>query len=130
MMIDPKSFRMKFEDAGLDELLAKRDSIMEFMRDYENHTLPCGDYFIEPDPETIYLMNMEYLTEICDLIKIRMKKEDFYEKSFRIVSLKIVDDQLSKLDEDKQMEMLNELKKSDRELYDEFIEWKMNNERG
>ena len=130
MMIDPKSFRMKFEDAGLDELLAKRDSIMEFMRDYENHTLPSGDYFIEPDPETIYLMNMDYLTEICDLIKIRMKKEDFYEKSFRIVSLKIVDDQLSKLDEDKQMEMLNELKKSDRELYDEFIEWKMNNERG
>ena len=128
MMIDPKSYRTQFENASFDELLSERDRIIEFMRDYENHNLPDEDYSSDPDPEVVYFSNMEYLREICDLIKIRMIDDGFYYKSCRIINCRSIDEELSKLDENEQKEFLEGLKNDDGKLYEEFLEWKKNKE--
>ena len=125
-MVNPKSYRSKYENAGLDELLSERDRLIKFMHKYENHKLPDEDYTINPDPEVVYLSNMDYLTEICDLIKIRMRDDDFYYKSSQIIILRDIDSELSKLDLNEQKEALEKLKIDDKKLYDEFTEWKKN----
>ena len=124
MMIDSKSYGKHFENAGLEELLSERDGIIEFMKKYENRELPPERYSIDPNPEVAYFLNMEYLVEICHLIKIRMQKDDFYEKSCRINTFRWLDEYLSKLDDYIQKEHLEMLKKDDKKLYDEFMEWK------
>ena len=124
MMIDPKSYRRNFENASLDELLSERDKIIKFMQDYENHRLPLGDYLMDPSPEVRYSMKIRYLMEICNLIQIRMEKEDFHQKSHQILIYREIDEYLSGLDEEKQKEGLEKLGKDDKKLYDGFIEWK------
>lgn len=125
-MVNPKSYRSKYENAGLDELLSERDRLIKFMRKYENHKLPDAFYLVDPNPEVIYFSNMDYLTEICDLIKIRMRDDDFYYKSSQIIILRDIDSELSKLDLNEQKEALEKLKIDDKKLYDEFTEWKKN----
>ena len=128
MMIDPKSYRFQFENASLEELLSERDRIIEFMHDYENHNLPDEDYSIDPTPEVVYFSNIGYLTEVCDLIKIRMTDEEFYYKSCQIIICRSIDEELSELDENEQMEFLEGLKNRDGNLYETFMEWKKNKE--
>ncbi len=125
-MVNPKSYRSKYENAGLDELLSERDRLIKFMHKYENHKLPDAFYLVDPNPEVIYFSNMDYLTEICDLIKIRMRDDDFYYKSSQIIILRDIDSELSKLDLNEQKEALEKLKIDDKKLYDEFTEWKKN----
>lgn len=125
-MVNPKSYRSKYENAGLDELLSERDRLIKFMHKYENHKLPDAFYLVDPNPEVIYFSNMDYLTEICDLIKIRMRDDDFYYKSCQIIILRDIDSELSKLDLNEQKEALEKLKIDDKKLYDEFTEWKKN----
>ena len=127
-MIDPKGFRIEFENASLDELLSERDRIIKFMRKYENHELPEQDYSIDPNPEVRYFLNIEYLAEIFDLIKIRMREDDFYRKSSQILICRYIDKELSELDENEQKEFLEGLKNSNGKLYEEFMEWKKNKE--
>ena len=125
-MIDPESYRMGFENASLDELLIERDKLIEYMHKYENHDLPNDDYASNPDPEVVYFSCIEYLREICYLIKIKMKNEDFYSKSCQIRTCCAIDEYLSALDEDKQEEELEILKNDDKKFYDAFMEWKKN----
>ena len=125
-MVNPKSYRSKYENAGLDELLSERDRLIKFMHKYENHKLPDAFYLVDPNPEVIYFSNMDYLTEICDLIKIRMRDDDFYYKSSQIIILRDIDSELSKLDLNEQKEALEKLKNKEKKLYDEFMEWKKN----
>lgn len=127
-MIDSKSYRTQFENASLDELLNERDRIIEFMHNYENHKLPDKDYLIDPDPEVRYFSNMDYLREICDLIKIRMRDDEFYNKSIQIINCHRIDEFLSKLEENEQKEFLERLKNDNKKFYEEFLEWKNNKE--
>lgn len=123
MMIDPKGYRREYEDASLDELLKRRDRIIEFMRRYENHELP-NDYFMRtPGPQTVYFMNMEYLSEINDLIRIRMLKEDFYKKASLINLYREFEIELSKFDEKRKNELLEKLKSDNREFHDGYVKW-------
>ncbi len=128
MMINPKSYRTQFENASLDELLSERDRIIQFMHDYENHKLPDEDYSIDPNPEVAYFSKMDYLREICNLIKIRMMDDGFYYKSCQIVTCREIDECLSKLDENEQKEFLERLKNDNGKFYEEFMEWKKNKE--
>lgn len=128
MMIDPKSYRTQFENVGLDELLSERDRIIEFMHNYENHNLPDEKYSIDPNPEVVYFSNIDYLREICDLIKIRMIDDEFYYKSCQIINCRSIDECLSELEETEQKEFLERLKNDNKKFYEEFMEWKKNKE--
>ena len=74
MILDSKSYRKEFEYSSLEKVLQERDRIIKFMKDFENDELPEKYYERDPSPETVYLLNIDYLKEICDLIKIKMQK--------------------------------------------------------
>ena len=44
MMIDPKSFRERFKDASLDEIIKERDRLIREIRIYENGKIPIDEY--------------------------------------------------------------------------------------
>lgn len=122
MILDSKSYRKEFEYSSLEKVLQERDRIIKFMKDFENDELPEKYYERDPSPETIYLLNIDYLKEICDLIKIKMqKKEDQKPKLAPFLAIEKI---LSKLDDEKQKHFLEDLKIKDEQLYYEYKEWK------
>ncbi len=111
MILDSKSYRKEFEYSSLEKVLQERDRIIKFMKDFENDELPEKYYERDPSPETVYLLNIDYLKEICDLIKIKMqKKEDPKPKLAPFLAIEQV---LSKLDDEKQKHFLEDLKIKD-----------------
>ena len=111
MILDSKSYRKEFEYSSLEKVLQERDRIIKFMKDFENDELPEKYYERDPSPETIYLLNIDYLKEICDLIKIKMqKKEDPKPKLAPFLAIEKI---LSKLDDEKQKHFLEDLKIKD-----------------
>lgn len=126
MMMDSKTYRKEFENSSLDKLLQERDRIIEYMHDFENDRLPKKYYDRYTSPETVYISNLDYLREICDLIKIRMYKKD--DPKPKVEPFLAIEEVLSKFGEDRQKEFLEDLKAKDKLLYYEFMEWKMNGE--
>ena len=125
-MMDSKTYRKEFENSSLDKLLQERDRIIEYMHDFENDKLPKKYYDRYTTPEMVYLSNLDYLKEICDLIKIRMYKKD--DPKPKVKPFLAIEEVLSKFSDEKQKEFLEELKTKDKLLYYEFMEWKMNGE--
>lgn len=68
MMIDPVTFRKSLENATLEELIKKRDELILEIRRYEKDKDLMEDNIIEPTPKFVYMMNNEYLSEVCNLI--------------------------------------------------------------
>ena len=126
MMLDPKSYRKEFEEATLEKVLQERDRIVEFMQDFENDKLPKKYFERDTTPEEVYLLNIDYLKEICDLIKVKMpkKEEEPKEQPPVMFCRKCGRKILSKFGEEKQKEFLEDLKEKDKLLYYEFMEWK------
>jgi hypothetical protein len=123
MILDSKSYRKEFEYSSLEKVLQERDRIIKFMKDFENDELPEKYYERDPSPETIYLLNIDYLKEICDLIEAKL-----YEKDHKIVRLSpflAIEEVISKFDEETKKEFFDDLKKKDPELYYQYIEWKV-----
>ena len=121
-MLNPKDYRREFEAASLKKVLQERDRIVQFMQDYENHRLAKKYYERDPSPEVIYFSNIDYLKEICDLIKIKTQKRDH--KAVRLSPFLAIEEVISKFDDEKQKEFFDELKVKDKELYYGYIEWK------
>ena len=68
MMIDPKSFRERFENATLDEIIKERDKLIREIRRYEKGKISLEELSRCPSPETVYYCNNLYLAELCYLI--------------------------------------------------------------
>lgn len=120
-MIDPKTYRKEFENSSLDKILQEKNRIVEFMHDYESHSLPEKYYERDPSPEKVYSTNLLYLKEICDLIILKMNEKDPKPK---VAPFLAIEEVLSKFDNKKQDEFLEDLKKKDSELFNQYIEWK------
>ncbi len=123
MILNPKDYRKEFEAVDLKKILQERDRIIDFMHDFENKKLPKKYYERDPSPEKVYLTNLEYLKEICDLIKIRMNEKN--QKTVRLSPFLAIDEVISKFDEEKQKEFFDDLKTKDPELYYKYLEWKV-----
>ena len=128
MILNPKEYRLELEDASLKKIFQERDKIIEFMHDFENDNIPQKYYERDPSPEEVYLTNIEYLKEICDLIKVKLHEKDH--KTVRLSPFLAIDEVISKFDEETKKEFFDDLKKKDSELYYKYIEWKVmdNNE--
>lgn len=124
MILDPKTYRKEFENASLKMTLQERDRIINFMHDFENKKLPKKYYEHDPSPEVIYFANIEYLKEICDLIKIKMKNKD--NKTVRLSPFLAIEEVTSKFNDEKRKEFFEDLKIKDEELYYKYFEWKVN----
>ena len=73
MMISPASYIDKFEDAEYLQLIEERDRLLAFIKDYEEKDI-AGDrsgeeWSIHPQPDVRYQMYLEYLGELCNLMK-------------------------------------------------------------
>ncbi len=68
MMIDPKTYRDSLEEAPLDEIIKERDKIIREIRRYEKGKISEEEYWIDPSPEVVYVVNNVYLVELCNLI--------------------------------------------------------------
>ena len=77
MMIDPKTYSLIFVGKSLSELIKERNRLIDEISEYED-TRDEDNIFMacNPDPETIYLNNHLYLTEVCRLIGERLSDGD------------------------------------------------------
>lgn len=126
MMLNPQDYRKEFEDASLKKILQERDRIIEFMHDFEKNKIPKKYYERDLTPEQVYFTNIDYLKEICDLIKI--KTEDTHEEPVLLSPFLAIDEVVTKFDGERRKQFLEELKIKDPELYYKYIEWKVTGE--
>lgn len=126
MMLDPKDYRKELENATLKKILKDRDRIIEFMHDFENNKLPKKYYERDPSPEVVYLTNLEYLKEICDLIKIKKDEIDSGNKTVRLSPFMAIEEVISKFDDEQRKHFFEDLKVKDEDLYFRYMDWKMN----
>ena len=125
MMLHPKDYRKEFEAASLKKILRERDRIVEFMQDFENNKLPKKYYERDPSPEVVYMSNIDYLKELCDLIKIKMYEKNSNPKEVHHSPFIALEEVMSKFDEEKRKQFLEDLKVKDEELYYKYMEWKI-----
>ena len=125
-MLNPQDYIKEFEAASLKKILQERDRIIEFMHDFENNKLPKKYYERDPSPEVVYLTNLEYLKEICDLIKVKMNEDT--PEPVRLSPFLAIEEVISKFDSEKRKLFLEDLKQKDPELYYKYLEWKVNGE--
>lgn len=123
MMLNPNDYRKEFEDASLKKVLQERDRIIDFMHDFENNKLPKKYYERDPSPEVVYTTNIDYLKEICDLIKV--KRNENNHKTVRLSPFLAIEEVVSKFDEETKKEFFDDLKAKDPELYYKYLEWKV-----
>lgn len=126
MMLTPKDYRKELEESSLKRVLRERDRIIEFMHDFEANKIPKKYFEHGPDPETVYFTHLEYLKEICDLIKVKMNEKN--QKTIRLSPFLAIEEVISKFDDQKQKEFFNDLKAKDPELYYQYLEWKVTSE--
>ena len=79
MMISPASYIEKFEDAEYLRLIEERDRLLAFIKDYEKKDI-AGDrsgeeWSIHPQPDVRYQMYLEYLSELCNLMREKYNAE-------------------------------------------------------
>lgn len=124
-MLNPKEYRNEFEDSSLRKVLQERDKIIDFMRAFENNQIPKKYFERELSPEFVYFRYIEYLKEICDLIKIKMHEKN---QTVKASPFRAIEEVISKFDTAKREEFFEDLKIKDEELYNEYMEWKRNEE--
>ena len=78
MMIHPVKFKETFEDESLDEIIKERNKLIREIHRYEKGKIPLEDYCMDPSPEVIYMVNNEYLAELCYLIIEKKREEEQY----------------------------------------------------
>ena len=120
MMLSPKDF----ESASLRKVLQERDRIIDFMHAFENNKIPKKYFERETSPELIYFTNIEYLKELCGLIKIKMREKNH--KPVRLTPFLAIEEVIIKFDEEKRKHFFDDLKIKDPELYYKYMEWKLN----
>ena len=78
MMVSPEYMKSEYEKMSYEELVAERDNLLSYIRDFEENKIDEDAYQINPSPDVIYQMNHEYLGQIAPLIaeKFREKMEE------------------------------------------------------
>ena len=75
MMISPSSYIRELKDADYLQLIGKRDELLRYINDFEKKEMAGDrsgeDWIIHPQPDVIYQEYLEYLSELCILMKDR-----------------------------------------------------------
>ena len=73
MMISPEGFIEMNKDKNYKELIKVRDELISDLRSFEADPYQKG--FIDPSPEVVYQMNLQYLGKLCELIAEKYNQE-------------------------------------------------------
>ena len=69
MMMSPKSYVDKLANKYYEELLEKKNKLIEEINESERvEQENTSDFFMSPSPDVRYQCNLEYLAELCILI--------------------------------------------------------------
>ena len=75
MMISPETYVAELENESLPKLIKERDSLIREVRRIEKSLFSpdreTNKPAIDPSPEVVYQMDLEYLSALCELIKNR-----------------------------------------------------------
>ena len=79
MMISPENYAEERQDQPFEKLVAERDALIKEIRLFEKHRDEMlRDISIDPSPEAVYLMNLEYLAKLCALLSQKYREKFFY----------------------------------------------------
>ena len=73
MMISPDIYIEQLKYKSYAELLPIKDELVDEIRYFEEH--PNDDVIMHPSPEVIYQCNLNYLSNLCDLIAKKYNQE-------------------------------------------------------
>ena len=73
MMISPVTFVEELKDADYNNLIKERDQLIEYILEFEKKE-KAGDrsgdeWNINPMPDVVYQLYLEYLAELCKMMK-------------------------------------------------------------
>ena len=79
MMICPEYYAKQWGNASYPELIRERDDLIGYLREFEKKET-AGDrsdpeWRYSPSPEVRYQMHLEYLAELCRLMKEKYNEE-------------------------------------------------------
>lgn len=78
-MISPVSYIARFENADYSDLINERNRLIVYILDFEKKEIAGDrsgeDWQINPDPTVIYQCYLNYLAELCDLMKKKYNEE-------------------------------------------------------
>ena len=74
MMVSPEVFIQEFKDKSIEYCIGARDNLIEELRSFEMH--PDYDSDVFPSPLTQYLVYVDYLKELCDVIAQKIRVND------------------------------------------------------
>jgi hypothetical protein len=75
MMISPETYAHMLANKSYAELIKERDELIKSIRDFEKNGADKEAYMICPSPDVIYQVNLEYLAELCRLIREKYREE-------------------------------------------------------
>ena len=68
MMISPEAYIGGLQDATYEQLLEERDELFSFVTDFEQGRVPESEYVVDPSPDVVYQVYLEYLAVLCKRI--------------------------------------------------------------
>ena len=74
MMIAPETYAEQFKDCTIEQCIQARDEMLEELKEFELH--PRYEETMLPSPLTQYKVKVDYLKELCDLIKEKVEQAD------------------------------------------------------
>lgn len=75
MMISQEAYIDNIKDKSYKNLLKERDKLIRNLKTFEKHYKDIDEPATYPSSEIIYLCNLNYLIEICKLIKEKYQEK-------------------------------------------------------
>lgn len=73
MMTSPSMYLEKLKDAEYMDLIAEREKLLAFIRDFEEKEIAddrsSDEWGVHPQPDMRYQVYLEYLCELCRMMK-------------------------------------------------------------
>lgn len=78
-MISPKNYAEQFSKASYQKMIKERDNLFGDIKNFENMKKAGTDFngedMIDPQPDVIYQMNMDYLAELLLIMRRKYNEE-------------------------------------------------------
>ena len=78
-MISPSAYVMDLEKATFEEIIEKREELLEEIENLEKIVFDKekkdSDWKIDPGPDVRYQVSLEYLAELCQLLSSKYNEE-------------------------------------------------------
>ena len=79
MMMSPESFAIAYKDEPIEEIIKRRDELIDNIKDLEKIVFSkdrsSEEWSFHPGPDVSYQVNLEYLSKICILLSEKYNAE-------------------------------------------------------